>query len=88
MSSNPLILAGNAKVLSIIEELSNINDSDTKLLTEVQDGVDTCNLTFSSVLWSKNVDDITRHIADCLDCKQTFYAYDKFRQKIIVTFNR
>lgn len=82
------MFAGNSKVSSIIDELSIINDSDTKLLAEVQDGVDTCSLTFSSVLWSKDVDAITKYIADSLDCTQTFYAYDKSRQKIIVTFNK
>lgn len=87
-NSTALIFADNKKVSAIISELSIITFSEIKLLTEVQDGVNSASLTFHPALWSEEIENITKSIADFLDCNETFYAYDKNSVKIIVTFNK
>jgi hypothetical protein len=82
------LFASNVKVENIIFELSNIYNFNVKLLTEVQDGVEEATLIFNAVLWSEEIEDITKSIADLLVCNQTFYAYDKAKLKIIVTFKK
>ena len=88
MNNLDLLFATNSKVSKILLNLSNIVAFNVKLLTEVQDGVNDASLTFNSVLWSDEIENITKAIADLLDCKQTFYAYDKANLKIIVTFKK
>jgi hypothetical protein len=82
------MFAENKKVLAIIYELSTIDAFNVRLLTEVQDGLESASLSFHPVLWSEDIENITKNIADLLDCKQTYYAYDKALLKIIVTFNK
>ena len=86
--TSSLMFAENKKVLAIIYELSTIDAFNVKLLTEVQDGLDSASLFFHPVLWSEDIENITKNIADLLDCKQTLYVYDEFRQRVIVTFNK
>ena len=88
MNNSELLFASNSKVSEILLNLSNIVAFNVKLLTEVQDGVTDASLTFNPVLWSEEIENITKGIANLLDCKQTFYAYDKANLKIIVTFKK
>jgi hypothetical protein len=82
------MFAENLKVTSIIFNLLLIEVSGHKLLTEVQDGATEATLCFSLELWSQEVDNLTRSIADLLESSTTLYAYDRELKKIIVTFQR
>jgi len=88
MSNAKLLFASNKKVSQILSNLSNIITFNVKLLTEVRDGETSATLIFNPVLWSEEIEDITKAIADLLGCKETFYAYDKAKLKIIVTFKK
>jgi hypothetical protein len=86
--SEALMFAGNPKVQEIISELFKVNDFGNTLLKEAIDGKSQATLCFSPILWSRDIDNITRSIADLLQCESTLYSRDRALDRIIVTFQK
>ena len=82
------MFASNPKVQEIISELFKVKDFGDTLLKEAIDGEAEATLCFSPILWSRDIDNITRSIADLLQCKSTLYAKDIALDRIIVTFQK